>query len=266
MVLVSLRPRPVPALLCVTGPMPSPGHPAARTGLSGCLLRSLMKWARSSALMKVAWERTVCPASMVSTHPARSRSRSSGWNSGTSLVLGPISRSAITTAASPVGGGGEQVRDHPVRPDRAADRLAVDREGREHDRPGDREGHRPGGPGPGHQVRPGVIGQSLGSEQREDPLRGVRVRRSAPGRAGPAVQRGEELRRGAADACVFWLLVPARRAGPKPERLRRWVNPSGIDDPGVQDVQSAAAADVPQLRTAAGQLPAAIRPQRSRTV
>ena len=97
-----------------------------------------------------------------------------------------------------VGGGGQQVRDHPVRPDRAPHRLAVDREGREHDRPGDRESNRRG-PGPGHQVRPGLIGQVLRPEQREDPLHGIGVRRPAVSRAGTGVQRGEQFARGAAD-------------------------------------------------------------------
>jgi hypothetical protein len=39
------------------------------------------------------------------------------------------------------------------------------------------------------------------------------------------------------------LLLPAVRGGPKPERLRRMVNPSGVDNPEIHDVQSAAAAD-----------------------
>jgi hypothetical protein len=43
-------------------------------------------------------------------------------------------------------------------------------------------------------------------------------------------------------------LPPAMRAGPRPDRLRRWVNPSGIDNPRVHDVQSAAAIDVAQIR------------------
>jgi len=46
--------------------------------------------------MKRGWARTVCAASMLSTHPPTGRPRSSGANSGTSLVFAPMSRSAIT--------------------------------------------------------------------------------------------------------------------------------------------------------------------------
>ena len=63
--------------------------------------------------MSLAWARTVCPASAVMTYPASGKysfsSRSSGANSGTSFVFGPISRSASTrplpwvTAASRYG-------------------------------------------------------------------------------------------------------------------------------------------------------------------
>jgi hypothetical protein len=64
----------------------------------------------------LAWARTVCAASMVNTHPPTStgRARSSGANSGTSLVFAPISRSAITTDWP--GGRGQQVRDRPSAP------------------------------------------------------------------------------------------------------------------------------------------------------
>ena len=47
---------------------------------------------------------------------------------------------------------------------------------------------------------------------------------------------------------VLRLLLPTARGGPKPERLRRLVNPSGMDDPDVHDVQSAAAADDAWIR------------------
>ena len=50
--------------------------------------------------MNRAWARTVCAVSMVSTQPPTGNPRSSGANSGTSLVLGPISRSAITVVLS----------------------------------------------------------------------------------------------------------------------------------------------------------------------
>jgi hypothetical protein len=43
---------------------------------------------------------------------------------------------------------------------------------------------------------------------------------------------------------VLGLLLPGAARGLRPDRLRRWVNPSGIDDPSVHDVQSAASADV----------------------
>jgi hypothetical protein len=42
-------------------------------------------------------------------------------------------------------------------------------------------------------------------------------------------------------AGVIGLLLPSRA------RVRRWINPSGIDDPSVHDVQSAVSADVAQL-------------------
>jgi hypothetical protein len=44
------------------------------------------------------------------------------------------------------------------------------------------------------------------------------------------------------------LLLPGATGGPRPDRLRRWVNPSGIDDPSVHDTQSAASADVALMR------------------
>ena len=43
---------------------------------------------------------------------------------------------------------------------------------------------------------------------------------------------------------ILGLLLPAVAQGPGPDRLRHWVNPSGVNDPSVQDVQSAASADV----------------------
>jgi uncharacterized membrane protein len=48
---------------------------------------------------------------------------------------------------------------------------------------------------------------------------------------------------------VLGLLLPAgARGDPRPDRLRRWINPSGIDDPTVHSAQSAAEADVRQIR------------------
>ncbi len=47
---------------------------------------------------------------------------------------------------------------------------------------------------------------------------------------------------------ILGLLLPAVAQGPKPDRLRRWVNPSGTDDPSVHDIQSAASADVTEMR------------------
>lgn len=49
-------------------------------------------------------------------------------------------------------------------------------------------------------------------------------------------------------AGVLGLLLPAAMQGPRQDRLRRWVNPSGIDDPSVHDIQSAATADVTMIR------------------
>ena len=43
---------------------------------------------------------------------------------------------------------------------------------------------------------------------------------------------------------VLGLLLPGAARGLRPDRLRRWVNPSGTDDPSVHDTQSAASADV----------------------
>ena len=47
---------------------------------------------------------------------------------------------------------------------------------------------------------------------------------------------------------VLGLLLPGAARGLRPDRLRRWVNPSGIDDPSVHDTQSAASADVSLIR------------------
>ena len=47
---------------------------------------------------------------------------------------------------------------------------------------------------------------------------------------------------------VWLLLLPARRSAPTPDRLRRWINPSGIDDPGVRDFRSAATIVAEQIR------------------
>lgn len=52
-------------------------------------------------------------------------------------------------------------------------------------------------------------------------------------------------------AGVLGLLLPAvARGSPNTDRLRRWVNPSGVNDPRVHDVQSAAAEDITQIREA----------------
>jgi hypothetical protein len=48
---------------------------------------------------------------------------------------------------------------------------------------------------------------------------------------------------------VLWLLLlPTARGEPQPDRLRRLLNPSGVDDPDVDDVQVAAALDVAEIR------------------
>jgi hypothetical protein len=44
------------------------------------------------------------------------------------------------------------------------------------------------------------------------------------------------------------LLLPAVRGALKPAGLRNLVNPSGVDDPGVHDVEAAAAKDVELIR------------------
>jgi hypothetical protein len=44
------------------------------------------------------------------------------------------------------------------------------------------------------------------------------------------------------------LLLPAVRGALKPAGLRNLVNPSGVDDPGVHDVESAATKDVALIR------------------
>ena len=48
---------------------------------------------------------------------------------------------------------------------------------------------------------------------------------------------------------VLWLLLlPVRRTAPAPGRRWRWINPSGVDDPGVRDVRSAAVIVAEQIR------------------
>ncbi len=47
---------------------------------------------------------------------------------------------------------------------------------------------------------------------------------------------------------VLWLLLPGLRIAPTPDRRRRWINPSAIDDPGVGDVRSAAVIVAEQIR------------------
>jgi hypothetical protein len=44
------------------------------------------------------------------------------------------------------------------------------------------------------------------------------------------------------------LLRSGARTSPTNDWLRRWVNPSGVDDPAVHDVQDAAAEDVREIR------------------
>lgn len=47
---------------------------------------------------------------------------------------------------------------------------------------------------------------------------------------------------------VLGLLLPGAARGLRSNGLRRWVNPSGTDDPSVHDDQSAASADVALIR------------------
>jgi hypothetical protein len=48
---------------------------------------------------------------------------------------------------------------------------------------------------------------------------------------------------------LLWLLLlPGLRGTAQQRGLRRWVNPSGIDDPSVHDDQTAAAIDVANIR------------------
>jgi hypothetical protein len=48
---------------------------------------------------------------------------------------------------------------------------------------------------------------------------------------------------------LLWLLfLPGRRDAAHPRGLRRWVNPSGIDDPSVHNDQTAAAIDEAHIR------------------
>ncbi len=77
--------------------------------------------------MKAACERTVWPASMVSTRPPGGRPRGSGWNPGTSLVFAPASPPGGHRGVL-MGGGRQQAGDLPVRSGRAAQGLAVDGE------------------------------------------------------------------------------------------------------------------------------------------
>jgi hypothetical protein len=47
---------------------------------------------------------------------------------------------------------------------------------------------------------------------------------------------------------ILGLLLRAVAQGPRPDRPRRWVSPSGVGDPAVHDVHSAASGDVTELR------------------
>ena len=50
-------------------------------------------------------------------------------------------------------------------------------------------------------------------------------------------------------AGVLGLLLPPLARGPlKPDRLRRWVSPSGHDKPRLDEIKRAAAADVAVIR------------------
>lgn len=92
-----------------------------------------------------------------------------------------------------VGGGGQQVRDHAVGPDRVTHRLAVHGEGRQQHGPGDRGAHR-GDAGPLGEVGAQMVGQVLRAQRGEDPLDRVRMRRLAASAAiPPTTQRGQQI-------------------------------------------------------------------------
>ena len=78
-----------------------------------------------------------------------------------------------------VGGGGQQIRDLTVGPDRALDRLAVDGQGGQQRRAGHGSSDRPE-PGSPAQVGPRVLSQLLGAQGGKDPLDGVGMRRHMP--------------------------------------------------------------------------------------
>ena len=188
--------------------------------------------------MSGAWARTVWPASMVMTCPASgyrsSRPRSSGANSGTSFVFGPIRRSAITAVS--VQRGGQQVRHQPAGPGGAAHRLAVHRDAGQPARPGDREDRRPG-PRPGRQVRPGMVSELLRAHSGEHPHDGVRVRRHAdPQRAAAAPRAASTCWRGAhPGGHVLQRAVPAqhRRRAQRQHRGQRCRIPRGSRGSGT---------------------------------
>ena len=150
--------------------------------------------------------------------------------------------------------GGQQVRDEPVFPGRAAHRLPVDRDGGQPARTGQRERDRAGARA-GGQVRPGVMRQRLRAQSGEDPHHGVRVRRHADPQGVPAGPgRGQHLlRRGVhPGGHVLHRRVPAQHR----RRAQRQHARQGMPDP----------ARVPRIRDrreALQQVPADAARQRS---
>lgn len=155
-----------------------------------------------------------------------------------------------------VDGGGQQVRDEPVRAGRAAHRLAVHCDRGQPARPGQGERDRTGVRA-ARQVRPGMAGQCLRAQRGEDAHHGVRVRRHERPRRVPAgAGRGQDLlRRGVHPrGHVLRLRVPAqhrRRAQGQHARQR-------VPDP-------ARVARIRDRREALQQVPARRRVQRGGT-
>jgi len=146
--------------------------------------------------MKVAWARTVWPASMVMTCPARGTQSvqvaQQRRELGHLVGLGAGEPLGDHRAAA-VGSCGQQVGHEAVGADGAADRLAVYGDRRQPVRAGDGEDRR-GEQGTAGQVGAGVIGQLLGADPGEDPHDRVRVRqREDPQGVAAAPERGQDF-------------------------------------------------------------------------
>ena len=130
---------------------------------------------------------------MLSTQPPRGRPRSSGANSGTSLVFAPISRSAITAESEWVAAASRYgiCPSAPIAPLTAS---GVDGQRGQQRRAGHGSSDRPE-PGLAAQVGTQLVSQPLGAQGGKDPLDGVRMRRGVPAAVvAPHAQGTQQLR------------------------------------------------------------------------